>query len=275
MTLDTGIIPRTLFTATLGEPAYIVGSSVALAAYNLPPNGSDWDVFVPNEYMLGRVAGRLVQLGCTQPDRDSKIATRWGKFGVGRFHTNSVRFNTQAGVEINVVYKKLGGQPLRSLSQVLESFDFGHLAMGFNMELNTYHDQREYLFADYMERRFKAPFDPTGPLPLMPEKAEAWRAGLISQYNGIRMLARIVKHADYGFDMSLVTPDLVQGYREAALYWEGRPGTPAQEMEWQTLAQIYQTIALKLDTMDMVDLRSTVAQIDYTDSLDAIMEAVE
>ena len=99
--------------------------------------------------------------------------------------------------------------------------------------------------------------------------------GLISQYNGIREIGRYVKHWRYGFDMELVKADLVTGYFEAAKYWGNRPGTPIQVAEWKTQARIYETAAVKIDGDDIDDLAKAAAQIDYSDSLDKIMEALE
>ena len=275
MKLPLSIVPDSIVNLLQGEPVSLVGSNVAIAMFGLTTVGNDWDAFVPNEFMLGRVTGAASRLGFTQQERDSKITRRWCQFGLNRWHTNSVHFITPEGHELNVVYKSVGGNPVQGLGQVLESFDFGHLAGGFDMQLGTFHDMRQFLFEDYFDKYLNLPFDPDGPLPLMPAKAEAWKQGLISQYNGIRELARYVKHHDYGFDMSLVKADLVTGYFNAANYWRDRLGTPEQMGQWSTQSTIYELAATKIEADDIDDLRDAAKQIDYSDSLDKIMEALE
>ena len=268
-------VPDSVVGLLKGEPVSLVGSNIAIKVFGLTSQGNDWDAFVPNEFALGKIVGRALAMGFTQEERDMKITRRWSHFGMNNWHTNSIHFDTPEGYELNLVYKKVGGHPVAGLAQVLESFDFGHLAMGFDMQLGTYHDMRSYLFESYFQQYLGIPFDANGPLPLVPAKAEAWKLGLISQYNGIRELSRYVKHHGYGFDMSLVKADLITGYRAAAGYWSSRTGTPDQEKEWQTQAAIYLLAADKIELDDIPDLKSAVAQIDYTDSLDSIMEALE
>ena len=84
-------------------------------------------------------------------------------------------------------------------------------------ELDTWHaanpgpiqDMRAYLFPGH---------DINGPLPLMPQRRDAWRGGFISQYQGMRELGRYAKYARYGYDMSAVQNDLIEGYMNAATY---------------------------------------------------------
>lgn len=273
LTLD--IVPDNIRTLLQGEPIALVGSNIAIAMFDLTSIGNDYDAFVSNEFLLGKICGRALEHGFIQQERDSKIARRWTHYGLNHWHTNSIHFTSPDGDELNVVYKKVGGHPVQGVSQVLESFDFGHLAGGFDMELGTFHDMRSFLFESYFDLYLNRPFDPMGPLPLVPLKAEAWKMGLISQYNGIREIGRYVKHWRYGFDMELVKADLVTGYFEAAKYWSNRPGTPIQVAEWKTQARIYETAAVKIDGDDIDDLAKAAAQIDYTDSLDKIMEALE
>lgn len=271
----SNVVPDQIVALLKGEPVALVGSNIAIAMFGLTAVGNDYDAFVSNEFLLGKITGKALEQGFTQQDRDAKITRRWTHFGINHWHTNSVHFVSPDGDELNVVYKKVGGHPVQGVGQVLESFDFGHLAGGFDMKLGLFHDMRSFLFEDYFTQYVGRPFDPMGPLPLVPDKAETWKSGLISQYNGIREIGRYVKHWNYGFDMELVKQDLVVGYFEAAKYWANRPGTPLQMQEWQTQATIYETAAIKIDADDIVDLERAAKQIDYTDSLDKIMEALE
>ena len=105
---------------------------------------------------------------------------------------------------------------------------------------------------------------------MMPNKRDNWRNGFISQYNATREVGRYVKYQDYGYDMSLVKDDLSTGYMEASLYMANH-----FDPDKRKLGLIYETIGLKIQLDDIDDLRAFAKQVDYKDSLDAIMEALE
>lgn len=70
--------------------------------------------------------------------------------GFNRWHTNSMKLSDPTtGTEVNIIYKLVDGHETTSLSQVIESFDFGLLAMGFNLKTGNYHDMRSYLFPGF------------------------------------------------------------------------------------------------------------------------------
>ena len=203
----------------------------------------------------------LIDNGYTLDDRFARVWVRWLKFGFTHWHTNSIKLESPSGLEVNVIFKLVDGHPTTSMSQVLESFDFGLLGTGYDLEDSSYHDLRGYLFPD---------FDLDGPLPLMPNKRNNWRNGFISQYNGLRECGRYAKYHGYGYDLSLVKDDLVTGYWAAASYLEDRG-----DEQKVKLAQIYQTIAVKIE-QDMIDeLAEASKEILYLDSLDQIMESLE
>ena len=62
----------------------------------------------------------------------------------------------------------------------------------------------------------------------------------------------------------------IPGYREGSLYLLDH-----FDPEKQQLGKIYETIAIKMEDDDIADLLATSKQIDFKDSLDAIMEALE
>ena len=144
---------------------------------------------------------------------------------------------------------------------MLESFDFGLLGAGYDLELGIFQDMRTYLFPG---------LDIDGPLPLMPQRRDAWRGGFISQYQGMRELGRYAKYALYGYDMSAVQDDLIEGYMNAASYMSNRT-----EPEKQMLARIYWVAADKLRMNDLEDLEEFGKLIVTTDALDAIMDELE
>jgi hypothetical protein len=246
---------RSLLT---GVPVYLAGSLVSADAHGFS-SYHDVDLFTPNPHVLMTTGQRLLDNGYTFADRFDRVWHRWLRYGFKGWHTNSLRLMSPAGVETNLVYKMVDGHPTTSLSQVLESFDFGLLGMGWDLETDTYRDLRGYLFGTNQ-----------GPLPMMPNKRDAWRNGFISQYNGLRECGRYAKYHDYGYDLSLVKDDLVVGYRKAADYYAGH-----HKFELQPMAQIYDAIAGHIELDNIPHLSQAAKQIDYNDSLDVIMEALE
>lgn len=243
-----------------GTPAYLAGSCAAAYAHGRT-EFHDIDVFVPTQGVLFTTIQRLLDQGYCLDKRFSRVWFRWQRYGLKGWHTNSMRLYSLDDVETNVVYKKVEGNPTTSLSQVLESFDFGLLAVGFDIETGVFRDMRPYLFPT---------LQPDGPLPMMPNKQNNWRNGFISQYNGLREASRLAKYHGYGYDMSLVIDDLVTGYRMAASYHTSR-----FDDDKQLLGQIYTRIADLIEDNDMDELATAYATIDFNDPLDAIMDKLE
>lgn len=244
-----------------GEPVYLTGSLVAEEAYGKSNAHSDVDLFVPTSNVLMTTGQRLLDGGFKFDDRMDRVWYRWKNMGFNKWHTNSLRMMDPTGREFNIIYKLTDGHPTTSLAQVLESFDFGLLGMGWDLEQDQYRDLRPYLFPG---------MDVDGPLPLMPNKRANWRNGFISQYNGLREVGRYAKYHEYGYDMSLVRDDLVTGYYQASSYMLSR-----FEKEKQDLGRIYEVIAQHIE-MDNIDhLGQAYKTLDFKDSLDVIMEALE
>ena len=241
------------------QPVFIAGSVVAAESYGLDKYG-DLDIFVPSEQVLISTVQSLLDRGYVLNERYSRVWWRWLRYGFGRWHTNSIKLESVKGVETNVVYKLQDGHPTTSLGQVLESFDFGLLAVGWDAEAHMYRDLRPYLFPG---------MDPSGPLPMMPDKQRNWVQGFISQYNGLREGWRYGKYAGYGYDMSLVAADLTTGYRQAAAYHATR-----FDSDKQILSEIYSTIADRIDGNDIDDLVEAYQQLDFDDPLDQILDAL-
>ncbi len=244
-----------------GEPVFLAGSLMAEQAYGKSNSHSDVDLFCPTSQVLIATGQRLLDNGYKFDDRFDRVWVRWLKYGFKTWHTNSLRLHSPSGIETNLVYKLADGHPTTSLAQVLESFDFGLLGMGWDLESDTYRDMRGYLFPG---------MDPNGPLPMMPNKREAWRNGFISQYNGLRESGRYVKYHEYGYDLSLVKDDLVTGYDMASMYF-----TTHFDKDKQMLGNIYNAIARYIEDDDVAQLSEAYKLVDYNDSLDSIMEALE
>ena len=244
-----------------GKPVYLAGSLVAEDTYGLSNAHHDVDIFCPTSQVLVSTGQYLLDQGFKLDDRFERVWHRWLRYGFKTWHTNSLRLHSPQGVEFNLVYKLTDGHPTTSLGQVLESFDFGLLATGYDVEDGTFRDMRGYLFPG---------LDLDGPLPMMPNKRDNWRNGFISQYNGLREAGRYAKYHRYGYDMSLVKDDLATGYFEAALYL-----TNHFDKDKQLLGQIFQAIGEYIDLDNLVELERANKEINYSDALDVIMAALE
>lgn len=243
-----------------GQPVFLAGSAVAAETYGKPVFG-DVDLFTPSMNVLISTVQIMLDNGYTLDDRFDRVWHRWLRYGTKKWHTNSIRLHSKRDVPINVVFKLVDGHPTTSLSQVLESFDFGLLGTGYDLETTTYRDLRPYLFPGS---------DPDGPLPLMPNKRDNWRLGFISQYNGLREAARYAKYHEYGYDMSAVKDDLIIGYEQAASYFLGK-----FDEDKQLLGEIYAKLADRITNDEIVELAQSYKTLDFNDSLDEILESLE
>jgi hypothetical protein len=244
-----------------GFNGFLTGSTVAAQDHGLQFSWSDIDVFMPTSHTLVAAAQHLLGLGYKLDDRFSRVWERWLTYGFKSWHTNSLRLHSPGGVETNLVYKLTEGHAATSLAEVIESFDFGLLCTGYETRTGDYRDMQGYLFPGTAKG---------DPLPMMPSKRSNWRAGFISQYNGLREFGRYAKYHGYGYDMSLVKDDLAEGYRAAELYLGDH-----FDLEKQTMGQIYGRIADNIEDDAIDELVKATKKIDYKDSLDQIMEALE
>lgn len=249
-------------TATLlkGCPVYLAGSAVAAEVHHKPAFG-DVDLFAPSMNVLISTVQIMLDNGYTLDDRFDRVWHRWLRYGTKKWHTNSIRLHSKKDVPVNVVFKLVDGHPTTSLSQVLESFDFGLLGTGYDLETGTFRDLRPYLFPGY---------NVNGPLPMMPNKRDNWRLGFISQYNGLREAARYAKYHGYGYDMTAVKDDLVMGYEQAASYFLGK-----FDQNKQLLGEIYAKLAERIGNDEIDELIESYQTLDFNDELDAILESLE
>ena len=246
-----------------GLPAYIAGSSAASAQPHAPsPTAySDIDVFFSSESGIIAGAQRLLNAGFTIDQRHQRVWYRWLKHGLGKWHTHSLKLS-KGGIDANLVFKIVDGHATTSAAQVIESFDFGLLAHAFDLELMDWRDMRSYLFPTTTNL--------DGPLPLLPLRREAWKQGFISQYQGLREVGRYAKYIDYGWDLSLVKPSLIEGYWNIASYMRDRG-----DAEKIQLAEIYESIAMLMEDDDIDKLRAAGKEILFEDDLDRVMQALE
>lgn len=247
----------------VGLPVFITGSSTAAISYAADVGlfaYSDIDVFCSSQNSLIAAGQRFISAGFDVDDRYKRVWARWLEFGFNKWHTNSLKL-TRGGIEVNCIFKLTDGHPTSSLGQVIESFDFGLLATGIDARDGIHRDMRGYFYPDH---------DLDGPLPLLPLRREAWRNGFISRYQGLREIGRYIKYLDYGYDLSLVKDDLLEGYKSVSSYLIDRG-----DADKVTLGRIYESIAMSLEDNELDNLRAIGMEILYLDDLDAIMEKLD
>lgn len=251
-----------------GMPVFITGSAYAAAHYDHIDDHaySDVDVFCASSQAIVAATQRLLARGFTFDDRFERVWERWLRFGFNGWHTNSIKMvHRKHGIDVNLVYKLQGKHPLNSLAQVLESFDFGLLAIGgVDCATDTDRDLRSYLFPQNIHT---ADLE-HGRLPLMPNKRADWRAGFISEYNGLRMVGRYAKYHRYGYDLRFVKDDLITGYGAAASYLKTRDDDPGK----QTLGSVYTVLQELIENDDYAGLKEAGEELILLDSLDMIYE---
>jgi hypothetical protein len=248
-----------------GLRCYLTGSAASAAAkardgiFGFESAYSDVDLFVGSENEWIRSIQFLIDHGYTFGDRMEMLWTRVLHYGTLNWHTNSMRLANPEGIEVNLVYKTIGRHPTSSLSQVLETFDFGLLAMGCETEDGTYRDARSYQFPG---------MDPNGPLPLLPWRREAFVLGHFREHQGLRTFGRAARYFDkYGYPGELIVPDLITGYHNAATYFLDRT-----EQEKILLGQMYQQVAILLEDENWAKLAEASEQLPKMDALDEIYE---
>lgn len=259
--MDAHDVINDVRTQLAGEPVFMAGSLVAAEAYGFPNAWSDVDLWCPTPQVLVSVGQRLLCNGYKLDSKFSRVWQRWIRYGFKTWHTNSLRLESPSGIETNLIYKLTDGHPTTSLAQVLESFDFGMLGIGYDLELNVQRDMRSYLFPTHNLQ---------GPLPMMPAKQANWRNGFISQYNGLREMGRYAKYVGYGYDLSLVKDDLIEGYRNAELYLCDHFDPAKHE-----LGRIYGVAASHIELGNIQQLADAAKLINYNDAFDVIMKALE
>lgn len=265
--IDADLAIKQVAKVVDGLPAYIAGSAAAAAHHFPVVEGtaySDIDAFCATPEALVAGVERLRAAGYQLGDRSERVYSRAMKFGFGDWHTNSIKLEGH-GLDVNLIYKTMARNPVNSLAQVLESFDFGFLAIGYDCQAGAWRDMRPYYFPLFDKH------NPNQALTLLPERRETWRKGFISQYQGLRMILRYLKYVDYGYNMSGISDDLIVGYTEASAYNATRTDKP----ELLTLGKIYARAAELVQAGDTDALRGVDAQLIQLDDLDLIMEGLE
>lgn len=246
-----------------GLRCYLTGSSAASAVKardgiaGFEDCYSDVDLFVGSENEWVRSIQFLIDRGYTFGPRMEMMWTRVLHFGTHGWHTNSMKLHNPEGVEVNLIYKTVARKPVASLSQVIETFDFGLLALGWETETGIYRDMRPYMFGDV---------DLNGPLPVLPWRKEQIEQGHFREHQGLRMFGRAARYfLDYGYDDTLVRPVLVEGYQNAASYYKDRI-----EPEKIRLGEIYQAVSFLMEDGDWTQVKAAADLLPKADELDEL-----
>lgn len=250
---------------TKGLLAFLAGSCPAAVEHNKQHAYSDVDLFVPNQGMYFVTVQRLLERGYVPAsDRFAKMWRRHQAYGFNQWHTNSMELvDPTSMLEVNVIYKRVDGHETTRLSQVLESFDFGLLGVGYETQTGARHDMRTYFFGPGA--------DDGGPLPMLPYRQDTVGQGFMSQHIMLRTPGRYARYAHtYGYDLSRVKPTLVSGYLAYAEYKKDRT-----KDEDQALGQIATSIARHLENDELDQLVEFESALPKADGLDEIMAALE
>lgn len=250
---------------TKGLLAFLAGSAAAAVVYDKPHAYSDVDLFVPNPGSYFTVTQRLIDVGyVVESDRFDKMWRRHQRYGFNHWHTNSMKLlDPRKQIEVNVIYKRVDGHETTRLSQVLESFDYGLLGVGYETETGRFHDMRTYFFGPGA--------DDGRALPMLPYRQEGISAGFMSQHIMLRMPGRYARYAHtYGYDLSLVKPTLIEGYDSYARYKRDRT-----KPDDQALAQIAASIARHIEFDEYDELLAFEKALPSADGLDDIMASLE
>jgi hypothetical protein len=275
MTTVTTLSPADVRNDTLrraqGHTASLVGSLVLADWYyrehgSLPvtdvPVFNDVDLFVPSQGELFALTQDLLSQGFYMDDRNDRVWYRWRNYGLGKWQTNSIKLFSMENIEYNIVYKLVNGHPLQTPVQVVESFDFGGLAMAWSVQHQSFHDFRPALF----------PLEPDlNNCPMFDTKRMNWRQGFMSWHEGMNQPHRFVRYFDRKLiSLENVRDDLVTGFEASALYHLDKD---AEDMQMK--GQFYQRMVFLLENRLHDEIRDFYAQNwKSSDPLDQIMEAL-
>ncbi len=249
-------------------PGFIAGSSVAALFYGRLYAYTDIDIFVPNQGSYYVLVTHLLNNGYEfESDRFARTWARHLEYGFKAWHTNSMKLlDKTTGTEVNVIYKRVDGHETTRLSQVIESFDFGLLGVGIELQSGVSKDMRPYLFPHIADAS-----DINTALPMMDYRATTVGKGYMSQHIMMRTPGRYARYAHtYGYDLSLVKPTLIAGYEGFAEYKLNR--TKPEDL---ALGQIAQTLGQHIEHDMFAELLEFEKKLVIADGLDEIMEALE
>lgn len=259
----TSLIPveeqiDTVLALFKGMPMSLVGSAVAAKAHGRA-DAHDIDVFVPSQQMFIAAVQRALDTGWHFQGRTPRqwaVILRTGFSN--KFNVQTLRLFNDDEIELNVSLRREYGNYLQDLSQVLEAFDFGLLAVGYNLEHVTYHDMRSYLFPG---------LDVNGPLPFTPKRLFALSNGYLSSYAMYRQVDRLIKYTGYGYDMSACTQTVVNALRLMA-----QDALDSNAEDAPANAVIFPMLADRIEAGQLDEIKSAMLAIKDQDPLTEILD---
>lgn len=257
-----GDVIHAMTTEFNGLNASLAGSAVSAMHYDKPDAWGDIDLFAHNQFELVRMIEFALNNGWDlATEKDAKTWNRWMRFGISNYRTNTLHLSN-GHWDVNMTYKTYEGRPVASLSQVLETFDWGLLAMGYDLKSGRFFDFRPTYFPDHDWDR----------LPMMDERMARWSQGLIVPYTGIRQAGRYHKyHHVYGYDLGAVKDVLVQGYRIAGEYHLNN----AFDREKQTLGEIFVRLGEAVQADDWATLAEADTAMPIHRELDEFLNRID
>jgi hypothetical protein len=248
-----------------GLRCYLTGSAASAAdkevrgVHGFEKSWHDVDLFVGSENEWVRSIQFLIDRGYEFCDRMEMLWFRVLHYGTKNWHTNSMRLTNPEGIEVNVIYKTQGRHPTSSLSQVIETFDFGLLSLGWETETGTFRDARSYQFPG---------LDIDGPLPLLPWRREQIKLGHFREHQGLRTFGRVQRYFDeYGYDGDAVLPDIVDGYSAAAGFYLNRT-----KPEHLVLGRIYENVAMLIEAKEWAKVKEASDLLPKMDIIDELYD---
>ena len=207
----------------------------------------------------------LLDLGYVMDEANAAIWDALVQFGTGGWHTNSVKFQSREGLEVNLIYKTVNKAPIAGQEELLLTFDASSLTIGLDLEYMRWVDLRKSLWPD---------MDPDGPLPMAPGKRFRWRAGKFQYYEALRQPTRWTRFTERMDDINqpgffdLVADDLVAGYRFKAPYLLNH-----RKEKKRYYGAIFTVIADLLEDRDIAGLKQAYESFEFEDPIDRIYDA--
>lgn len=256
-----------------GMPAFLTGSSASAVAYGKLNAYTDIDVFVPNQGSYFACVQRLLERGYhLESDKFEKMWRRHLNYGFNRWHTNSMKLiDSTTGTEVNVIYKLVDGHETTRLSQVLESFDFGLLGVGYETATGQHYDMRPYFFPTHAAKASSLGGWDNVALPMLEYRKDSVSQGFMSQFVMLRTAGRYARYAnEYGYDLSEVKPTLVEGYTNYASYKRNR--TKPEDL---ALGDIAERLAQHIEWDEFDELHKFEKSLPLADEVHQILESLE
>jgi len=197
---------------------------------------NDLDFFFNSEAALIAAVSQLLQRGSVPfNSQEERKLHRWLRFGMGDWHTQSIRLMTLDRIEVNLIYKTVDGKPLRTAFEVVNSFDFSNVSHGWDMRTG-----RKYDLADTYW-----PGKNPDEVVLFPDREDQWLAGSIGKHTGSRQGKRWAKNMEGLWDVSRTTDVFIKGYRIVAAFYLDK-----EDDEHHAYADVYLVVADLMERND-------------------------